>query len=61
MWGPAAGTDVARTLLANCTDSAAGIMTMEGTALVSGIMAGSAAIGSGITRTGQSAVNGTTK
>ena len=59
--GPAAGTEVAGTLLAKSTDSAAWIMTMERTALVSAIMADSAAIGSGIRRTGQSTVNGTTK
>ncbi len=61
MWGRATGTDVARTLLANGTDSAAGIMTMECTTLVSSIMADGAAIGSGITRTGQSAVKVTPK
>ena len=53
----ATGTEVAGTLLAKSTDSTAGIGTMESTALVSTIMAESAAIGSRITRTGQSAVN----
>ena len=53
----ATGTEVAETLLANSTDSAAMILTMEGTAFVSAIMAQTAAIGSVITRTGQSAVH----
>ncbi len=42
-------------------DSIAVIGRMEGTGLVSTIMAVTAAMGSGITRTGQSAVNMTTK
>ena len=50
------GTEVARTLLAKSTDSAAGIMTMKSTTLVSSIMAYGAAIGSIIGRTGQSAI-----
>ena len=57
----AAGTEVAGTLLSNSTDSAAWILTVEGTTLVSLIMAEYAAIGSIITRTGQSTVNMTTK
>ena len=42
-------------------DSIAGIGSMESTALVSTIMAVTAAMGSGITRTGQSSVKMTTK
>jgi len=48
-------------MVANRMVFVAGIMTMEGTGLVSTIMTVGAAIGSGITRTGQSTVNGTTK
>ena len=59
MRGMAAGTEVAGMLLAKSTDPAAGIMAMESTALVSSIMTVSAAIGSIITRTGQSTMNGT--
>ena len=49
------------TLMANGMDFPALIMTVEGTALVSTIMTVSAAIGSGITRTGQSTVKMTAK
>ena len=55
------GTEVAGMLVANGMDLAAVIMTMEGTTLVSSIMADSAAIGSIITRTGQSTLNRTCK
>ena len=48
-------------VMAVCMDSIAGIGRMESTTLVSSIMAVTAAIGSGITRTGQSRVNGTSK
>ena len=37
-FGTAVGTEVAGTLMANGTDSAAWIMTMDGTTLVSSIM-----------------------
>ena len=57
----AGGTEVAGMLMENSMDSAAGIMTVEGTTLVSTIMADSAAIGSGIDRTGQSTMNRTAK
>ena len=48
-------------MMANGMVFVAGIMTMEGTTLVSTIMTDCAAIGSGITRTGQSTLNGTSK
>ena len=57
----ATGTEVAGVLVAKSRDLAAGIVTMERTGLVSSIMAECAAIGSGITRTGQSTVNMTSK
>ena len=56
----ASGTEVAMTLIAKSMDFPAGIMTMESTKLVSTIMADGAAIGSIMTRTGQSALKGTT-
>ena len=59
MW--TAGTEVGRMVVAIGMDSIAGIGRMESTRLVRWIMAVTAAIGSGIRRTGQSAVNGTTK
>ena len=56
--GNPSGTEVAETMLANNTDSAAGILTMEKvTGLVSSFMAETAAIGSAIARTGQSSAN----
>ena len=58
--GPA-GTDVGRMVMAVGMDSIAWIGRLDATTLVSTIMAFSAAIGSGITRTGQSTMNGTTK
>ena len=58
--GPA-GTEVGRMVMAVRMDSVAGIGRMESTTLVRSIMAETAAIGSGITRTGQSSLNGTTK
>ena len=48
----AAGTEVALMMMANRMVFVAGIMTMEGTALVSTIITVGAAIGSRITRTG---------
>ncbi len=57
----AAGTEVGRMVVAVCMDSVALIGRMEGTALVSSIMTVPAAIGSCITRTGQSTVNMTSK
>ena len=48
-------------MVANGMVLVARIMTMESTALVSTIMTVRAAIGSGITRTGQSTVNWTSK
>ena len=59
MW--TAGTEVGRMVVAIGMDSIALIGRMERTGLVRWIMAVSAAIGSGITRTGQSAVNMTPK
>ena len=56
-----AGTEVALMMMANSMVFFALIGTVEGTRLVSTIMSVRAAIGSGITRTGQSSVNGTTK
>ena len=55
------GTEVGRMVMAVGMDSVAWIGRMESTALVSTIITVCAAIGSGITRTGQSSVNGTTK
>ena len=48
-------------MMANGMVFFAGIVTMDGTRLVSTIMTECAAIGSSITRTGQSTGNGTTK
>ena len=61
MRGTASGTEVALMMMANRMVFVAGIMTMEGTALVSTIITVGAAIGSRITRTGQSTMNVTTK
>ena len=58
--GPA-GTEVGRMVMAVGMDSVARIMRMESTGFVRGIMAVTAAMGSCITRTGQSSVNMTTK
>ena len=58
--GPA-GTEVGRMVMAVSMDSFAMIMRMESTSLVSSIMAVTAAMGSCITRTGQSRVKWTTK
>ena len=55
--GTSAGTEVALMMVANGMVFVALIVSMEGTSLVSAIMADSAAIGSIITRTGQSTVN----
>ena len=55
------GTEVGRMVMAVGMDSVAGIWRMESTTLVRSIMAVAAAIGSRITRTGQSSVKGTTK
>ena len=55
------GTEVGRMVMAVGMDSVARIGRMESTGLVSTIMAVRAAIVSCIARTGQSAVNGTTK
>ena len=57
----AGGTEVALMMVANGMVFVAWIMTVEGTTLVSTIMTVSAVIGSCITRTGQSAMNGTSK
>ena len=59
--GTAAGTEVALMMMANGMVFVARIMTVECTALVSTIITDGAAIGSCITRTGQSTVNGTPK
>ena len=59
--GTATGTEVAMMMVANGMVFVAMILTMEGTGLVSTIMTDGAAIGSIITRTGQSSMNGTTK
>ena len=61
MRGPATGTEVALMMMANRMVFVAGMMTMDGTSLVSTIITVSAAIGSCITTTGQSTVNMTTK
>ena len=55
------GTEVGRMVMAVSMDSFAGMGRMESTTLVRRIMAVTAAIGSCITRTGQSSVKGTTK
>ena len=57
----ATGTEVAMMMVANGMVFVAMMVTMESTSLVSTIMTERAAIGSCITRTGQSAMNGTTK
>ena len=61
MRGTAGGTEVALMMVANRMVFVAGIMTVDGTTLVSTIITVGAAIGSCITRTGQSAMNRTTK
>ena len=58
--GPA-GTEVGRMVMAVRMDSIAWIGRMECTALLSTMMAESAAMGSIITRTGQSRMKGATK
>ena len=55
------GTEVGRMVMAVSMDSVAWIGRMESTTFVRTIMAVSAAIGSCITRTGQSSMNGTSK
>ena len=55
------GTEVGRMVMAVGMDSFAGIGRMESTTLVRTIMAVTAAIGSCITRTGQSSVKRTSK
>ena len=61
MRGTAGGTEVALMMMAKRMVFVAGMMPVDCTRLVSTIMTYSAAIGSGITRTGQSAMNGTSK
>ena len=61
MTGIAGGTEVALMMVANSMVFVARMMTVDGTTLVITIMTVRAAIGSGITRTGQSTGNGTTK